>query len=313
MRFASHICYDWCMVTQSVTTTALATHLGSPPQYGETVAAVLETCALVASADNQWTSDQITRFQDEAGIHEKVWSRLLSIHRCDRWGEVDQSVLPGNYTALYAITTLSDEAWRQLVERKVLSRTLSSRHILTWESQVKTGLSELPRKLEMVLACSEEQFEELKAVAQQFKEIAQAHGMFIGIKSSSSRGISAGSTPEQVMDAISARLIPLLKKPLDDAGKVLKDSLDIQREEDLIGASVRDFLKFINRTAGSAPSALEIYGKQYCLKLALEYNRVTNTRANRFNYKKKLEEFASGNPDSEITKVARRVISDFVE
>ena len=301
------------MDTHPVTTSVLATHLGSPPQYGETAAAVLETCALVASADVQWDPKQITRFQDQVGIHEKVWGRLLAIHHCTRWQEVDQSDLPGNYTALYAITTLSDEAWRQLVERKVLSRTLSSRHILTWEAQVKTGLSELPRRLEMVLACSEEQFEELKVVAQQFKDIAQAHGMFLGFKSSTSRGISAGLTPEQVMDAISERLIPLLKEPLHDAGKVLKDTLGIQSEEDLIGLTVRDFSKFINRTAGSARSALETYGIQYCLKLALEYNRVSNTRANRFNYKKKLEEFVSGDPDTEIAKVAKQVISDFIE
>lgn len=301
------------MVTHPVTTTVLATHLGSPPQYGETAAAVLETCALVASADDQWTSEQISRFQDQVGIHEKVWGRLLAIHHCTRWQEVEQSNLPGNYTALYAITTLSDEAWRQLVERKVLSQTLSSRHILTWESQVKTGLFELPRRIEFVLACSEEQFEELKVVAQQFKEIAQAHGMFIGFKSSNSRGISAGSTPEQVMDAISERLIPLLKEPLNDAGKVLKDALGIQSEQDLIGLTVRDFSKFINRTAGSVRSALETYGKHYCLKLALEYNRVSNTRANRFNYKKKLEEFVSGDPDAKIAKIAKKVISDFIE
>jgi hypothetical protein len=301
------------MDTHSVTTSVLATHLGSPPQYGETAAAVLETCALVASADEQWDPKQITRFQDQVGIHEKVWGRLLAIHHCTRWQEVEQSKLPGNYTALYAITTLSDEAWKQLVERKVLSRTLSSRHILTWEAQVKTGLSELPRRLGMVLACSEGQIDELKAVAQQFKEIAQAHGMFLGFKSSTSRGISAGSTPEQVMDAISERLIPLLKEPLNEAGKVLKDALGIQSEEDLICLTVRDFSKFINRTAGSARSALETYGKQYCLKLALEYNRASNTRANRFNYKKKLEEFVSGDPDAEIATLAKQVISDFIE
>jgi hypothetical protein len=99
---------------------------------------------------------------------------------------------------------------------------------------------------------------------------------------------------------------------MQDAGKVLRDSLGIQSEEDLINASMRDFLKFINRTAGSASAALETYGKQYCLKLALEYNRMSNTRANRFNYKKKLEELAEHRENQGLKDCARTVFMDFI-
>jgi len=300
------------MRTQHVTTVALAAHLGSPPAYGETAAAVLETCALIADAEEQWDPKRVIRFQEKVGIHEKVWGRLLAIHRCNRWQEVDQADLPGNYTALYALTTLSDEAWKQLVERKVLRRTLSSRQILTWESQVKTGLAELPKRVQMVLACSRDQVEEVEAVVEQFKTIAADHGMLLVFKAPSERGFAAGSTPEQIMEAISTRLIPLLQELVQDAGKVLKDSLGIQTEEDLINASMRDFLKFINRTAGSSAAALETYGKQYCLKLALEYNRMSNTRANRFNYKKKLEELAEHRENQELKDAAILIYRDFI-
>ena len=301
------------MGTQHVTTTSLAAHLGGPPAYGETAAAVLETCALIAEAEEQWDSKQVIRFQEKAGIHEKVWGRLLAIHRCNRWQEVDQSDLPGNYTALYALTTLSDEAWTQLVERKVLRRTLSSRQILTWESEIKTGLAELPKRVEMMLACSEDKVDhEVKAVLEQFKSIAAEHGMLLVFKAPSERGFAAGSTPEQIMEVISKRMIPPLKELVQDAGKVLKDSLGIQTEEDLINASMRDFLKFINRTAGSSAAALETYGKQYCLKLALEYNRMSNTRANRFNYKKKLEELAVHREKQGLKDAARLIYRDFI-
>lgn len=300
------------MRTQHVTTTALAAHLGSPPAYGESAAAVLETCALIAEAEEQWDSKQVIRFQEKAGIHEKVWGRLLAIDRCKRWQEVDQSDLPGNYTSLYALTTLSGEAWTQLVERKVLRRTLSSRQILTWESQVKTGLAELPKRVVMMLACSKDKADEVKAVVEQFKAIAAEHGMLLVFKGPSDRGFAAGSTPEQIMEAISKGLIPLLEELLQDAGKVLKDSLGIQTEEDLINASVRDFLKFINRTVGSSAAALETYGTQYCLKLALEYNRMSNTRANRFNYKKKLEELAEHRENKGLKDTARSIYRDFI-
>jgi hypothetical protein len=300
------------MRTQQVTPTSLAANLGSPPAYGETAAAVLETCALVAEAEQQWDPKQVIRFQEKAGIHEKVWGRLLAIHRCKRWQEVDQSDLPGNYTALYALTTLSDEAWTQLVERKVLKRTLSSRFILTWESLVKTGASQLPVRREMMLACSEGQQELLKEVLDQFKAIAQEHGMLLVFKIPAVRGVSDGATPEQIVESISKQLVTLLKDPMQDAGKILKDSLGIQTEEDLINAPMRDFLKFVNRTAGSASAALETYGKQYCLKLALEYNRMSNTRANRFNYKKKLEELAEHQENQGLKDAARMIYRDFI-
>jgi hypothetical protein len=300
------------MGTQGVTTAVLAAHLGSPPQYGETAADVLQTCALVAAAERHWDTEQVARFQEEVGIHEKVWGRLLAIHRCNRWQEVDQSDLPGNYTALYALTTLSDEAWRQLIERNVLKRTLSSRFILTWESLVKTGASEFPKKVEMILACTEDQIEELKAVVEQFKALAKEHGMLLLFKRVPVSGVSAGATPEQIVETISKRLVDLLKQPLQDAGKVLKDSLGIHSEEDLVNAPMRDFLKFINRTAGSASAALETYGKQYCLKLALEYNRMSNTRANRFNYKKKLEELAEHRENPGLKDAARIIYRDFI-
>ena len=301
------------MGTQHVTTTALAAHLGGPPAYGETAAAVLETCALIAEAEEQWDSKQVIRFQEKAGIHEKVWGRLLAIHRCNRWQEVAQSDLPGNYTALYALTTLSDEAWTQLLARKVLLRTLSSRQILTWESQVKTGLAGLPKRVEMLLACSKDkEADEMKAVVEQFKAIAAEHGMRLLFKAPSERGFATGSTPEEILEEISKRLIPLLQELIQDSGKVLKDSLGIQTEEDLINASMRDFLKFINRTAGSSAAALETYGKQYCLKLALEYNRMSNTRANRFNYKKKLEELAEHRENQGLKDAARLIYRDFI-
>ena len=300
------------MGTQHVTTTALAAHLGSPPAYGETAAAVLETCALIAEAEEQWDPKQVIRFQEKAGIHEKVWGRLLAIHRCTRWQEVDQADLPGNYTALYALTTLSDEAWTQLVERKVLRRTLSSRKILEWESYVKSGTIEFSRYVHIILACPESAVPDIPEVIEQFTQIAKKHDLYLLVKGSSVNNFASGAAPEQVFDSIVTQLSPLLKNLLDDAGKVLKDALGIQTEEDLINASMRDFLKFINRTAGSAAAALETYGKQYCLKLALEYNRMSNTRANRFNYKKKLEELAEHRENQDLKDAARLIYRDFI-
>jgi len=317
------------MRTQHVTTAALAEHLGRPPAYGETAAAVLETCALIAKAEEQWDPKQVIHFQQKVGMHEKVWGRLLAIHRCNRWQEVDQVDLPGNYTALYALTTLSDEAWSTLLKGNMLKSQLTSRQIHQWalvapsiakvyerrsrSKQTKNAEeSDALQQVRLVLTFPRQRSSVLKDVLTQLQNLAQDHGMDLASLVTSTRGFGPMGTPEQAMEEIAKDLHPLLKELVQDAGKVLKDSLGIQTEEDLINASMRDFLKFINRTAGSSAAALETYGKQYCLKLVLEYNRLSNTRANRFNYKKKLEELAEHRENQELKDAARLIYRDFI-
>ena len=99
---------------------------------------------------------------------------------------------------------------------------------------------------------------------------------------------------------------------VNDAGKVCRDALSIQSADDLLNASVRDFLKFLNRTAGSSGASMQSYGGEYCLKLAYEYNRVSNSRANRSNYKKKLEELSEGDVEQAITGYSKKVLRDFI-
>ena len=301
------------MGTQGVATAVLAAHLGSPPQYGETAADVLQTCALVAAAEAQWDPEQVNRFQEEVGIHEKVWGRLLAIHRCNRWQEVDQSDLPENYTSLYSLTTLSDDAWRQLLDRQGLSKKLRSRQILQYRLPSLLEAQGFSGKIPMFLAYPAGKTpEELFDIVLQLKDVAKRSGTMIAVPGGMERRIAFDATPEAKFDSVVVSLKPGLNALLQDAGKVLKESLGIQTEEDLINASVRDFLKFINRTAGSASAALETYGKQYCLKLALEYNRMSNTRANRFNYKKKLEELAEHRENPGLKDAARMIYRDFI-
>jgi hypothetical protein len=301
------------MRTQYVTTTALAEHLGNPPAYGETAAAVLETCALVADAEEHWDPKQVIRFQEEVGIHEKVWSRLLAIHRCTRWQEVDQSDLPENYTSLYSLTTLSDDAWQQLLVRQGLSKKLRSRQILQYRLPSLLEEQGYGGMISMFLAYPADKTpEELFDIVSQLKDVAKQNGAMIAVPGGMIRRTAFSRTPEEKFKAIADSIKPGLIPILQDAGKVLKDSLGIQSEEDLINASMRDFLKFINRTAGSSAAALETYGKQYCLKLALEYNRMSNTRANRFNYKKKLEELAEHCENQGLKDCARTVFMDFI-
>lgn len=301
------------MNAHTPTTDFLGARLGMPPSYGETASEVLETCALIAAAAEHWDGTVVEQFLDQAGIHEKVWGRLIAIHRCDRWQQVDLEDLPGNYTALYALATLGEEEWQELRQSEGLKRSLSSRQIHAWKDRKNLRRKGYERQMPLILAArSEVSKEALKEVMEGMKAIAEAKEMLLVLPTPQISDVVDRQTPEQVMQGIGKILIPKLTLILEDAGKVLKDDLSIHTEENLLSASIRDFLKFINRTAGSAAAALGAYGDAYCLKLALEYHRPTNSRANRSNYKMKLIDLKDNSDAAPIKELAAKVLRDFV-
>ena len=297
------------METRSVTTAVVAGHLGNPPQYGSTAEEVLATCALVAAADEQWDEKQVSRFQKQVGIHEKVWGRLLSIHRSDRWKQVDLADLPGSYTTLYALATFEEKGWNELVARKLLTSVLTSRWLLQWRKREKLRAEGFQQQFNLILAApSDKSISEILAVQDELQTVAAKYNMQIIPLSS----IPPEVTPQESAKVIATQLLPLLERLVGDAGKVLKESLQIETSDDLLNATMRDFLKFINRTAGSNSAALAAYGNEYILKLALEYNNPLTSRANRFNYKKKLEDLSCSEPGSHIAHNASLIIKTFI-
>lgn len=298
---------------QTVTNAELGARLGIPAAYGTTSDEVLETCALVAAADEQWNAEQIGNFQEQHQIHEKVWGRLIAIHRCQRWKEVETTNLPGNYTSLYSLVTLSDDEWQDILVSGKINPSLTSRAIQFWKTTRIAANEGFDRQVPFLLAFqAESDKDKLLETLALFKKIAEENELRLIVPPALFREFSTRSTPKEVMESIGNILLPKLEAIVADAGKACRDSLGIQSANELLSASVREFLKFLNRTAGSLPAAMESYGIEHCLKLAYEYNRVANSRANRSNYKKKLVALSEGNSEQAVTHHAKKVIRDFI-
>jgi hypothetical protein len=301
------------MSTHILTEAELASRLGSPPQYGNTAVDVLGTCALIAEATDQWNADTVEAFQERVGVGEKVWNRLLAIHRSERWAQVPCEELPCNYTALYALTTLEEEEWEELQAAKRIKPDLSSRKVNSWKMRRMAAKDGFDRQVPMLLGFrSEAPKLEVATAIKELVECARANGMVLMSAVNASKDFADRATPEETVKRITNQLMTLCEPLVADAGKVTRESLGIESAEDLVNSAMRDFLKFINRAAGSNAAALEHYGEQYCLKYALEYNKEENSRANRSNYKKKLVELSEGDGDSSITKAARRALISFI-
>ena len=93
-----------------------------------------------------------------------------------------------------------------------------------------------------------------------------------------------------------------LKQVIIDAPGVLLKEFEVSDAASLADGEIRVLTGVLVRLCGGSAGMWETYGKQYCLKVALEFNK-TESRAQRFNYRRRLLE----------VKEKHKNLSDFVD
>ena len=265
--------------------------------YGKTATEVLTTASLVSEADSAWGPQEIQEFQTQAEMHPKVWEKLCSIARDARLKQVPVESLPGTYTALYALVVLSDQEWSAALQQGIIRPSASSRSLLEWTRQQR--LQEQGYRFEQVLRLihsRELSKEEQGALIEGITEVAAAYGVNVltGDEGTKQRGVVSEKRRGAAED-LEEELIQMLSPVFDDASSPLKEQFHLQSVADLVNGELRTFTGFLVRHYGSTEGMWDSAGREYCLKVALEFNR-TESRAQRHNYKKRLEKVQVDHP-----------------
>ena len=264
---------------------------GSKDRFGTTAAEVLETAALVATADQEWDKGTVATFQKEQKIHAKVWSKLVAIHKDQRLRE-HRDQLPASYTALYAIVVMSDEEFNAAVANDLLKAVnLSSRAILDWTKAYRLRGKGIEQEVPLTLVLREnlteqqhqELLEELQSLAGRFgAEILEGKG---GVKQAGLKA-DARKTRAQVIED---DLMMEIGSVIADAPVDLKKRFGIIGVEDLIAAPRTTFTGFFQTLVGKVDGVFwQQYGRAYCLKIARDFN-LTDSRAERFQLKDRIK------------------------
>lgn len=264
---------------------------GSKDRFGATAAVVLETAALVSAAAGAWDKGTIAAFQDQQGIHAKVWGKLVSIAKSSNLSSLPKDDLPASYTALYALEVMSPQELQAAVADGLLkSKPLSSRAILDWTKAYRlkdTGIErEMPLTLVFREDLSEEQqqdlLEALGRVAKEFgAEVREGKG-----------GVRQAEVKAEVRQARSAELEDLLLREIGEvvvaAPETLKTQFQVHSAIDLVTGPREQFTGFLQVLGNRVKEAFwRDYGRAYCLKIAHDFN-VTDSRAERYQLKKRL-------------------------
>lgn len=269
---------------------------GTKDRFGSIAAEVLETAALVAAAHLDWDKTTIAAFQEQQGIHAKVWGKLVSIARSQNLSSLPQEDLPASYTALYALEVMTPQELQAAISEGLLTRSknqpLSSRAILDWTKAFRlrgTGIEqEIPLTLVLREDLNEQQQQDLLAalsqVAEEFgAEVLQGKG---GVKQVQVKAEARQARAQVIEEMLMQEIGEVVRSAPDD----LKSRFGIESALDLISGSREQFTGFFKVLESKDQEVFWIkYGRAYCLKIARDFN-LTDSRFERSQLIKRIKQ-----------------------
>jgi hypothetical protein len=286
--------------------------------YGKGAQQVFETSELVAAAQVHWDRVEIQWIQEDRSIHPKVWDKLVLIHKHQQRLQdlIPSKDLPSNYTALYALVVMSADEIQALVADGLLSsqNRPSSKALLDWTKTFRKGdqgvAKELPLTLVLQEVLTEQQEQDLlNAIA----EVAER----FGVEVRSGKGFKQAEVKEQERSNRASQLEEDLMKALQP---FWERSLLPEREKfslaslsDLVNGSRATFTGFIIAVIRDKKIFWKEAGKEFCLKVALDYNR-EESRVQRGNYKTRIKQVIElhGTDVTGLGEFANMVLSTFM-
>jgi hypothetical protein len=270
--------------------------------YGKTAQEVLGTSSLVRDADASWTPQEVSAFMQDAEMHPKVWEKLRSIAQDTRLQGVSVTSLPSTYTALYALVVLSDEEWTQAMQEGVIRSDASTRSIQEWTRSHRLKDQGFHFEQVLRLVSSRELTPDMqKDLVEEISTLSQKYGVRVLTeeKGSKQRGVQSEKR-KTTAERLESELTQSLAVVFDDASSPLKSQFNLSTVSDLVNGEMRIFTGFLVRHFGSTEGMWSGCGRDYCLKVALEFNR-TDSRAQRHNYKKRLLDVCKTHPELALT------------
>ena len=258
---------------------------------GKTAAEVIDTGQTLALMEQQLTPEDFQTLCKGTGWHPKVITKLLVIGRDKRLLPLIPQ-LPGSYSAIYPLTTLTDAELNLAVSEGTCRPDGSSREVLDWIKVKRLEGMDLPETLAFVGTSADPLTKERRsALLAALQQAALPFGVTVvegNAKEVGTRKATKASR-ETIAQQLLHQLIADLTPVVEEAPHTLLQEFEVFSAEDLAEGEIRTLTGVLVRLCGSSQGMWESYGPIYCRKVALEFNR-TESRAQRFNYRKRLLE-----------------------
>jgi hypothetical protein len=266
--------------------------------YGNNAAEILRTCALVAEYAREHTPLQIKAYQKKVAINPQVWSRLLALHRDERLKKYIEH-MPPSYTALYAIHRMKDEEIAAAVQQGVITPTASSHTIRMWAKQNRQRAGEtIPPWRCLIVFEHEIDNKDLFVMRLRINEITREYGArLVSEIDYIQEDPAAENHKKKIIEELETKILELAKPFHERMTERERANSGVQELEILLHLDVMTF-GWITRPDEdiSAKAMRHRYTPAYVYKFALEFQK-TDSRSQRFNYKRRLKDLAIKQPD----------------
>ena len=259
--------------------------------HGKTAYEVLESGQTLGVMEQRLTPEDFQTLCKGTGWHPKVISKLLAIGRDKRLVPLLPQ-LPGSYSAIYPLTTLTDAELNLAVSEGICRLDASSREVLDWLKVKRLEGMDLPETLTFSGTSTDPLTKERKAaLLAALQQAALSFGVTVVEGSAKEVGTrkATKASRESIAQHLLQQLIADLTPVVEEAPHTLLQEFEVFSAEDLVEGEIRTLTGVLIRLCGSSQGMWESYGPIYCRKVALEFNR-TDSRAQRFNYRKRLLE-----------------------
>ena len=281
--------YAWFVPASPMHPSALAADLAAKGQ-GKTSQEVLDTAQTLVLQEQRLTPADFQTLCKETGWHPKVITKLLVIGRDQRLMPLIPQ-LPGSYSAIYPLTTLTDAELNLAVSESICRPDASSREVLDWIKVKRLEGMDLPESSTYTGTSVDPLTKERKAaLLAALQQAALTFGVTIteGSNSPGTRKATKASR-ETIAQNQLQQLTGELTSVVEKAPETLLKEFEVTSAEDLAVSEIRTLTGVLVRLCEGTEGMWQTYGNLYCLKVALEFNR-TESRAQRFNYRKRLLE-----------------------
>lgn len=269
--------------------------LNAGSYQSDSVEEILQTCALIRAAKDTLSDDLFKDLRDQSDINPKVWSKLLQIGVDDRLDAL-QGKLPPKYSTIHQIHCLTDEELKAAQEEEILYPALSQGVLNRWlkDYRVRGTDQELPKdftQLVQVLGPSEMPEDTLDRFKGDLEKLVSVYGL----KTQYEGGDTMTSLRQQRSQDKSQELVTILLKDLkstwDGSDKDLRTLFNVSSLDELVQAPMGNFTGFLVKHRKGRENFWTYHGQDYLHKIALEYLK-TDSRGQRFNYRRRMKEVA---------------------
>ena len=260
--------------------------------YGNSAREILQTCALVAEYAQEHTPHQVWELCDKSRHNPQVWGRLLALHRDERLKKHLEH-LPASYTTLYAIHRMSDEEIEVAVEQGVIHPGASSHTILKWSKEFRLTSGECvpPWRCLLVFeqALKDEEFVDMQS---RMNQIAREYGAkLIGEQDYAPVGSKEEAIKKEWISRLEFEIRTLALPVFVRMTEHDRSRAGIEHVDDFLSIDLVAFGTILRSDAKFHQGGVHYSSPLYVYRLALEYLK-TDSRSQRFNYKRRLKQLA---------------------